>query len=75
MLKYRKKLICLMLCLVVMCTCMPPVQAALTNDSIRQKEAEIKKAKEEVSGLKSNLTDVENSKNSWNSPRRTWLLM
>ena len=46
MLKYRKKLICLMLCLVVMCTCMPPVQAALTNDSIRQKEAEIKKAKE-----------------------------
>ena len=62
MLKYRKKLICLMLCLVVMCTCMPPVQAALTNDSIRQKEAEIKKAKEEVSGLKSNLTDVEKLK-------------
>ena len=62
MLKYGKKWICLMLCLALICTCMPPVQAALTNDSIREKESQIKKAKEEVSGLKSNKTDVEKLK-------------
>ena len=62
MLKYGKRLICLMLCLTLMFTCISPVQAALTNDSIREKEAQIKKAKEEVSGLKSNKTDVENLK-------------
>ena len=62
MFKYGKKWICLMLCLALICTCMPPVQAALTNDSIREKESQIKKAKEEVSGLKSNKTDVEKLK-------------
>ena len=39
-----------------------PAQAALTNDSIREKEAEIKAAKEEVSGLKSSKTDIERLK-------------
>lgn len=60
--KYGKKLVCLTLCLTVMFTCVSPVEAALTNDSIRQKEEQIKKAKEEVTGLKSNLTDVESLK-------------
>lgn len=59
MLKYGKKLICLMLCLTIMFTCVSPVEAALTNESIRQKEDQIKKAKEEVSSLKSEKTDVE----------------
>ena len=35
---------------------------AVTSESIREKEREIEKAKEEVSGLKSNLTDVEKLK-------------
>ncbi|MDE6213817.1 MAG: peptidoglycan DD-metalloendopeptidase family protein, partial [Lachnospiraceae bacterium] len=39
----------------------PSVQA-VTSDSIREKEREIEKAKEQVSGLKSNLTDVEKLK-------------
>ena len=47
MVKYGKRLICLMLCLAIVGTCISPVQAAVTNDSIREKEAQIKKAKEE----------------------------
>ncbi|MDE6882546.1 MAG: M23 family metallopeptidase [Lachnospiraceae bacterium] len=39
-----------------------PAKAALTNDSIREKEAEIKAAKQEVSGLKSSKTDIERLK-------------
>ena len=39
----------------------PSVQA-VTSESIREKEREIEKAKEEVSGLKSSLTDVERLK-------------
>lgn len=39
----------------------PSVQA-VTSESIREKEREIEKAKEEVSGLKSSLTDVEKLK-------------
>lgn len=39
-----------------------PFVQAVTSESIREKEREIEKAKEEVSGLKSNLTDVEKLK-------------
>jgi len=39
-----------------------PTVQAVTSESIREKEREIEKAKEEVSGLKSNLTDVEKLK-------------
>lgn len=41
---------------------MEAVQAAETNESIQQKEAEIAEAKKEVSNLKSSLTDVETLK-------------
>ena len=57
-----KKAVCLLLCAVMIFAYSRPAQAALTNDSIREKEAEIKAAKEEVSGLKSRKTDIERLK-------------
>ena len=57
-----KKAVCLLLCAVMIFAYSRPAQAALTNDSIREKEAEIKAAKEEVSGLKSSKTDIERLK-------------
>ncbi|MDE7246912.1 MAG: peptidoglycan DD-metalloendopeptidase family protein [Lachnospiraceae bacterium] len=54
----------LSLCLVVVISCAAPgiPAQAVTSESIREKEREIEKAKEQVSGLKSNLTDVEKLK-------------
>ena len=57
-----KKAVCLLLCAVMIFAYSRPAQAALTNDSIREKEAEIKAAKEEVSGLKSSKIDIERLK-------------
>lgn len=63
-LKKGKRITYLLLCLVFVLSCATPglsVQA-VTSESIREKEREIEKAKEQVSGLKSNLTDVEKLK-------------
>ncbi len=57
-----KKAVCLLLCAGMIFAYSRPVQAVLTNDSIREKEAEIKAAREEVSGLKSSKTDIERLK-------------
>ena len=63
----RKKIkritgVALCLALVLSCVAPAPTVQAVTSESIREKEREIEKAKEEVSGLKSNLTDVEKLK-------------
>lgn len=60
--KNWKKAVCLLLCVVIIFADARPVKAALTNDSIRAKEAEIEAARQEVSGLKSSKTDVEKLK-------------
>lgn len=60
--KSWKKVICLLIGVVIIFSYAEPTQAALTNDSIRQKEAEIEAAKKEVSNLKSSKTDVEKLK-------------
>lgn len=57
-----KKAVCLLLCVVIIFADVRPVKAALTNDSIRAKEAEIEAARQEVTGLKSSKTDVEKLK-------------
>lgn len=56
--KHWKKILCMLLGIAIIFTYGEPAQA-VTNESIREKEDQIKKAKEEVSNLKSNLTDVE----------------
>ena len=63
-LKKGKRIAYLFLCLVLVLSCAAPGPSvqAVTSDSIREKEREIEKAKEQVSGLKSNLTDVEKLK-------------
>lgn len=60
--KYWKKAVCLLLSAVMIFAYSQPAAAALTNDSIREKEAEIEAAKKEVSGLKSSKTDIEKLK-------------
>ena len=58
--RHWKKTVCILLSAAVIFTFTDSEPAyAVTNESIRQKEAEIDKAKEEVKNLKSNLTDVE----------------
>lgn len=58
--RHWKKVVCILLsaAIVFAFTYSEPAYA-VTNESIRQKEAEIAQAKEEVKSLKSNLTDVE----------------
>lgn len=58
--RHWKKVVCILLsaAIVFAFTHSEPAYA-VTNESIRQKEAEIAQAKEEVKSLKSNLTDVE----------------
>ncbi|MDE6388185.1 MAG: peptidoglycan DD-metalloendopeptidase family protein [Lachnospiraceae bacterium] len=56
--KHWKKAVCLLLSVAIIFTYSEPAQA-VTNESIREKEAEIEAAKKEVSNLKSSLTDVE----------------
>ena len=60
--KYWKRIVCLFLSAAILFADARPAQAALTNDSIKAKEAEIDAAKKEVSGLKSNKTDLEKLK-------------
>lgn len=52
----------MLLCGIMIAAYAGPVQAALTNDSIREKEAEIEEARKEVSDLKSSKTDIERLK-------------
>lgn len=58
--RHWKKVVCILLsaAIVFAFTYSEPAYA-VTNESIRQKEAEIAEAKEEVKNLKSNLTDIE----------------
>lgn len=62
--KKIKKITSVTLCLALVLSCAIPAPSvqAVTSESIREKEREIEKAKEEVSGLKSSLTDVERLK-------------
>ncbi len=60
--KNWKKTVCLLLSAVILLAYPEQMQAAFTNDSIREKEAEIAAARKEVSGLKSSKTDVEKLK-------------
>ena len=53
-----KKTMCILLSAVIVFAYSEPA-LAITNESIRQKEAEIAEAKKEVSNLKSSMTDVE----------------
>ena len=53
-----KKSVCILLSAVIVFAYSEPAHA-VTNESIRQKEAEIAEAKKEVSNLKSSMTDVE----------------
>ena len=58
--RHWKRAVCILLSAAVVFTFTYSEPAyAVTNESIRQKEAEISKAKEEVKNLKSNLTDIE----------------
>ena len=62
--KKIKRITGVVLCLALVLSCVAPAPTvqAVTSERIREKEREIEKAKEEVSGLKSNLTDVEKLK-------------
>lgn len=57
--KKYKRILCVIVCIGIVFLFPPEPVAAVTNDSIREKEAEIERAKQEVSNLKSNMTDVE----------------
>lgn len=56
--KHWKKAVCLLLSVIIIFT-YSELACAVTNESIREKEAEIEAARKEVSNLKSSLTDVE----------------
>lgn len=60
--KFWKKLLCIIICISVVFAFPTETARATTNDSIREKEAEIAEAKKEVATLKSSLTDVEKLK-------------
>lgn len=60
--KFWKKLLCVIICISVIFAFPAETAWAVTNDSIREKEAEIEAAKKEVATLKSGLTDVEKLK-------------
>lgn len=64
--KKWKKILCFFLCILLILAVGEKYKivahADLTNDSIKQKEAEIKKAKEEKKNLQSGLTDVKELK-------------
>lgn len=59
MIKRYKKILCIIICLGIVFLFPPNPVEAVTNDSIKEKEAEIEAAKQEVSRLKSNMTDIE----------------
>lgn len=62
MIKHIKKILCITACFGMLFLFPPKPVAAVTNDSIKEKEAEIDAAKQVVSQLKSNMTDVEKIK-------------
>lgn len=57
--KFWKKILGLFVCIGIIFVFPAETAEAVTNDSIKEKEAEIESAKKEVEGLKSNLTDIE----------------
>lgn len=57
--KVWKKAIGILICIGIIFVFPAETAEAVTNDSIREKEAEIESARKEVEGLKSNLTDIE----------------
>lgn len=57
--KFLKKLLCIIICISIIFMYPAETAEAVTNESIREKEAEIAEAKKEVDTLKSSLTDVE----------------
>lgn len=59
MIKHLKKILCIIICLGIVFLFPPKHVEAVTNDSIKEKEAEIEAARQEVSRLKSSMTDVE----------------
>ena len=60
--KFWKKLLCVLICISIVFAFPAETAQATTNDSIKEKEAEIAEAKKEVASLKSSLTDVEKLK-------------
>lgn len=60
--KFWKRLLCMIICIGIVFLFPEGKAEATTNDSIREKEAEIAEAKKEVANLKSSLTDVEKLK-------------
>ena len=60
--KYLKKVFCFLICIGIALIFTPNTVMADTNESIREKEAEIAAAKKEVAQLKSGLSDVEKIK-------------
>ena len=60
--KFWKKLLCVIICISIVFAFPAETAQATTNDSIKEKEAEIAEAKKEVASLKSSLTDVEKLK-------------
>ncbi|MCM1262331.1 MAG: peptidoglycan DD-metalloendopeptidase family protein [Butyrivibrio sp.] len=59
MIKHLKKILCIIMCLGIIFLFPSEPAGAVTNDSIKEKEAEIDAAKREVDKLKSSMTDVE----------------
>lgn len=57
--KALKRLLGIFICIGIIFVFPAEKAEAVTNDSIKEKEAEIESAKKEVEGLKSNLTDIE----------------
>lgn len=57
--KFSKKLICIIMCIGIAFIFPSKTAAADTNDSIREKEAEIAQARREVHKLKDGLSDIE----------------
>ena len=70
-LKILKRMLGILICIGIIFVFPAGTAEAVTNDSIKEKEAEIDSARKEVEGLKSNLTDIEAVKRNWSSPRVT----
>ena len=57
--KILKRMLGILICIGIIFVFPAGTAEAVTNDSIKEKEAEIDSARKEVEGLKSNLTDIE----------------
>ncbi len=59
MIKHLKKILCIIMCICIVFLFPTKPVEAVTNDIIKEKEAEIEAARQEVGKLKSSMTDVE----------------